>query len=242
MKKRINLSALLLFTLLLIQCNEYDNDDTVLEQEPAAITVTDADGNVYRTITIGNQTWMLENLKTTKFNDGTSITEYPEGEHWNKDARSFPFYQWASTADLNNDVDEDLPFDFYGAMYNHAAIESGKLAPEGWRIPTQQDFEILKNFIASQGYADREGEALKSISGWNEFSGNGLDALGFNALPGGYVDAFGTPKADSIIGTWATSDYNAEEHNRVILSLHQQEMEILDQSILIGASIRCIKN
>lgn len=242
MKKLINLSALLLLALFFIQCDE--DYDTALEQEPESITVTDADGNVYRTIIIGNQTWMLENLKTTKFNDGTSIPEYDftSDENWNKDVNTFPFFQWASTSDLTNSVDENLPTDYYGAMYNHAAIESGKLAPEGWRVPTQQDFEILKNFIANQGYANREGVALKSATGWSEFSGNGLDVFGFNALPGGYVDVFGTPKADSVIGTWATSDFDPVQRRRMILSLHQEEMEILDQSILLGSSIRCIKN
>jgi len=212
MKNFLKLSTLILLTILFSQCAE-ENNETILE-DTVSTTVIDVDGNVYETVTIGNQTWMLENLKTTTFNDGTPITEYANGDHWNKENRTFPFFQWASTSDLNNAVDKELPEDYYGAMYNHAAIESGKLAPEGWRIPTEQDWVQLRNFLASNGHQGSEGLALKSSSGWVDSVGNGLNAFEFNGLPNGYVDSFGTPKVDGIICTWATSDFNPTTFRR----------------------------
>ena len=124
MFKPIQYLTLIFIALLFIACGN-DYDDKVLPPE----TLTDADGNVYNTIKIGNQTWMLENLKTTKFNDGEAITEYTfaiHGNNWHNAGTTEAMYQWASTDDLNNVYTETLPFDYYGAMYNHYAIEFGE--------------------------------------------------------------------------------------------------------------------
>ena len=206
------------------------------------MVLTDVDGNIYNTIKLGDQVWMVENLRTTKFNDGTSILEntYPDNvDDWSTDTGT---YQWASTLDLNNDVDEEIPFDYYGIMYNEAAVSSGKLAPEGWRIPSEQDWIELINFISDDGYIGEEGTALKSSSGWNPNSGNGIDAYGFKGLPNGYVDAFATPKADAIICNWATSNNNPTLNERTVINLYQATVGIYSQSKLLGSGVRCIKN
>lgn len=209
------------------------------------ITVTDIDGNVYNTISIGNQTWMLENLKTTKFNDGTPITEYTfatNGINWLNLNSPEAFYQWAETSDLNNIINSDLPFDYYGAMYNHLAIESGKLAPDGWKIPTEQDFQELESHLTNNGFAGNEATALKSSTGWAPFSGNGTDAIGFKGLPNGYINAFGGPTVSEGICTWATKDVNINNGTRKMIQLFDQNTILFsDNAIQIGAGIRCIK-
>ena len=128
-----NTFFLTLWISTLISCNKEENQVTI---EPE-LTVTDADGNVYQTIKVGNQIWMRENLKTTTYNDGTSINEYEFGDDWHNGNTQIDYYQWAYTPPGFADDD-------FGAMYNHFAIESGKLAPEGWRIPTTQDFLELE--------------------------------------------------------------------------------------------------
>ncbi|MGB6269339.1 MAG: fibrobacter succinogenes major paralogous domain-containing protein [Olleya sp.] len=201
MKKKIQQVLLTVLALTLFNCS---NDDSPIQQQQEEVqevpeTVTDADGNEYNTIRMGDQIWMLENLKTTTYNDGTPITFYQfdiHGNNWAATGGQFTntgFYQWADTSDLSNIVDEELAFDAYGAMYNHFAIESGKLAPEGWRIPTEADFIELENFLANDGNTGNEATVLKSETGWNDSSENGTNAYGFNALPNGYINALGGP-------------------------------------------------
>ena len=170
MTKIIQLLGFLCFIITFGNCTTND------EQIVGVIElVTDADDNMYNTIKLGNQTWMLENLKTTSFNDGTPITEYTfkiHGSSWLNLNKPEMLYQWADTGDLNTVSDINLPYDFYGAMYNHLAIESGKLAPKGWKIPSVQDFKELESFLAANGYAGKEAETLKTATGWIPSSGN----------------------------------------------------------------------
>ncbi|WP_340202557.1 fibrobacter succinogenes major paralogous domain-containing protein [Ascidiimonas sp. W6] len=238
MRKTVVKLLVLLPFLMAFQCDE----DRI---EPVS-TVTDIEGNVYHTLEIGNQTWMLENLKTTTFNDGTPIEKYEFGMDWGDLPDETPQYQWADTSDLNNVVEEELPFDFYGAMYNHWAIQSGKLAPNGWRIPTPADFEELENYLSNNGFEGNEAIALKSVTGWLPSSGNGTDELGFNGLPNGYVNTFGGPTAGQAICTWATTNVNTAlplgSRTRVMVQLFNAGTILYNNnSIRIGAGIRCIK-
>jgi len=241
MKSLIRLNIILLL-LISFGCSEDDNNPN----EESSLTVTDVDGNIYNTIIIGNQTWMLENLKTTTFNDGTQITEHLNGMDWGDLPNQTSQYQWADTSDLNNVFDEELPFDFYGAMYNHWAIESGKLAPEGWRIPTQADFEALENYLTVNGFENQEASALKSSIGWLPSSGNGTNAVGFNGLPNGYINAFGGATLGQGICTWATTNVDTSlpigSRTRILVQLFNTEDLLYDDnSIRIGSGIRCIK-
>lgn len=94
-------------------------------------TVTDVDGNVYTTVKIGNQTWTVENLRVTKFNDGTEIPPITDGTAWN--AITTPGYCWYK----NNMTDNKT---VYGALYNWYAVNTGKLAPAGWHVPTDAEW------------------------------------------------------------------------------------------------------
>ncbi|WP_299886766.1 FISUMP domain-containing protein [uncultured Lacinutrix sp.] len=246
MKKHIKRPLLvLLFTLMLFKCSN-DDDSAVQSSEPE--TVTDADGNVYNTIKMGNQIWMLENLKTTKYNDGSSIVQYNfdvNGINWGSINNQEAFYRWPDTNDLNNVVDEELPFDYYGAMYNHWAIESGKLAPDGWRIPTEADFVELVNFLANEGHTGNEATVLKTETGWLPSSENGTNLYGFNTLPNGYVNAFGGPTLAEGTSTWATSNVNGvnpgSQTRKLITIFNNGPVNFDDSAIQIGAGIRCIK-
>ncbi len=226
----------LFFILLFTQCKKQVEIDNTPQ------TVKDADGNVYNTVKIGNQVWMQENLKTTKFNDGTPITKYVFGLNWLNLNAPQALYQWADTSDRNNLYTNQLPEDYYGAMYNHFAIESGKLAPAGWRIPTEADFLILKNHLTNNGHAGRESVALKTNFGWAASTGNGTDAVGFKALPNGYISAFGTTISTQGLANWATtSKSNATNTRRLVSIFHSDTLTIADNSVYIGAGIRCIK-
>jgi uncharacterized protein (TIGR02145 family) len=216
--------------------------------KPFTETVTDIDGNVYNTVKLGDQIWMTENLKTTKLNDNTPLTEY---RSFNPNASTFPWFstttpqilfQWADASDLNNLYPNDLLFDYYGAFYNHFAIQSGKLAISGWRLPTQQDFVVLKNFLVSQGHSGNEATVLKSKIGWGASNGNGTDLYGFDVRPAGSTHIFGGADFASAIARFATSDINASNTARKIASFSNNgEMRFEDLDVRFGVSIRLIK-
>jgi uncharacterized protein (TIGR02145 family) len=155
--------ALLGATVLLFSsCNKDDEQPN---------TVTDIDGNEYKTVTIGSQVWMAENLKTTKYNTGTSIPNVAINTDWsNLTSGAYAWYQ-------NNETSYKSE---YGGMYNWYAVNTGSLCPTGWRVPTDADWTQLTDFVGSN-----PGTKLKAKSGWVD-SGNGTDDYGFSALPGGY--------------------------------------------------------
>lgn len=242
MKKYYLFLVLISLVLSLSSCNKDDNNN---ENENQQITLTDADGNIYQTVTIGNQIWMAENLKTTTFNDGNPITEY---RHISPNQSSFDWidtsnprelFQWAYTGDLNNVYPEDLPIDFYGAHYNNEAIESGKLTIDGWRMPTQQDFEELIAFLSSEGHTGNEATVLKSTIGWLSNT-NGTDLYGFTVRPAGSTIITGTPDFSEFISHLATS--NITSNNRIVATFFQNgEITFTEANVRNGFSIRLIK-
>gem|GEM_PF-2122524 len=132
------------------------------------------DGHLYKTVVIGTQVWTVENLQTTKYNDGTSIDKITDNTDWvNLTSGAFCAY--------NN---TESRVSTYGYLYNFYAVNTGKLAPTtgGWRVPTDADWDKLTNYVGGSLTA---GTKLKAKTGWNG-SGNGTDNYGFSALPGGY--------------------------------------------------------
>jgi hypothetical protein len=118
-------------------------------------TVTDIDGNTYSIIKKGSQVWMADNLKTTKFNDGSEIPIIIDSSAWGKMAQ--PAYCWYKN-------DEKTGKKLYGALYNWFAVASGKLCPVGWHIPARKDWLAIAQLPG--GYRDDKGsyEYLKTVS------------------------------------------------------------------------------
>jgi uncharacterized protein (TIGR02145 family) len=163
-------------------------------------TVTDADGNSYQTVRIGNQEWTAENLRTTKYNDGSGIPK-----------NDYSFY--------NNTTDAAAKKK-WGALYTGTAALSGKLAPTGWRVPTEADWDALLKYLIANGYnydgttdSNKVAKSIVATTDWqtvNEVGapGNNLsenNASGFSALPGGVHDYSGTFFDQNVLGWWWTS-------------------------------------
>jgi uncharacterized protein (TIGR02145 family) len=139
----------------------------------AVTTVTDIDGNIYHVVTIGTQVWMVENLKVTKYNDGSAIPKVTLASDWS--TQSIGAY---CVYDNNEGYVAT-----YGRLYNWFAVNSGKLAPEGWRVPTSDDWNALAVYL---GGADIAGGKLKTIgSTWYTPNSGATNETGFSALPGG---------------------------------------------------------
>ena len=153
----------------------------------------DIDGNIYTTVTIGMQTWMVENLKTTRFNDGTAIPLVADSATWA--SLSTPAYCWY---DNNSATYKNSS---YGAMYNWYSINTGKLAPAGWHVPTEGEWDTLQTYLITNGYnydgtttGNKIAKALAAKIDWAASPNNGSigydlsinNKSGFTALPSGY--------------------------------------------------------
>ncbi len=143
--------------------------------------VTDIQGNVYKTVVIGTQTWMAENLKTTRYNNNADIPNVTDAT-WS--TITTPAYSW-----YGNNIDNK---DIYGALYNWFTVATGNLCPAGWHEPTDAEFNTLEVYLGvplanvnDWGWRGTDqGTQMKSTTGWD--SGNGTNISGFTALPGGY--------------------------------------------------------
>jgi len=143
-------------------------------------SLTDKIGNTYKTIKIGSQTWMAENLKTSKYNDSTDIPVIIDQKEWVN--RSTPGYCWY----LN---DESKYKNIYGALYNWHTVKTGKLCPTGWHVPSFEEWESLSLYLGGMSIA---GEQLKETdtTHWVTTNTGITNSSGFTALPGGTRTGF----------------------------------------------------
>jgi uncharacterized protein (TIGR02145 family) len=138
--------------------------------------VTDIDGNVYQTVLIGSQLWTAENVRTTRFANGTVIPNVTDGAAWV--ANTTP--QWCN---YNNDPANDL---LYGKIYNGWTVSNpNNICPTGWHAATIIEWDALINYLGGAAVA---AEKLKSVSGWVFPAVAGTNSSGFNGLPGGFRD------------------------------------------------------
>lgn len=174
MKRQLSLLVtVVVFTGLFVSCDE---------DEQRVYSCVDYDNNSYKTIVIGNQVWMAENLKAIHATNGATNFLTSDLVNWVIKDVEKRFV-------LDNDT---IYRSIYGYMYNYRAIETGRLAPRNWRIPSKEDWEALFAHVNAKtnGLA---GKALASKTIWNQSTlagcvGNNLSAnntTGFNALPGG---------------------------------------------------------
>ena len=176
-----------------------------------AFEVVDVDGNVYNVVTIGSQQWMVENLKTTKYADGTPIPNLTLDADWIAEDGT-PGHDGAYCW-YNNDIANKTP---YGALYNWYAVNNAHgLSPTGWRVPTKTDWETL---IVNAGGTAIAGEKLREVgpTHWNAIN-TGTDDYGFKLVASGeryFVDGTfyskGDGTVDAAVFAWASTLLNAQ--------------------------------
>ncbi len=196
-------------------------------------SVKDADGNVYHIVTIGTQVWMVENLKTTKFNDGSSITPITNGTAWS--TLTTPAYAWYNNDQASNKAT-------YGALYNWYAVNTGKLAPTGWHVSTDAEWNTLVAFLGGTAVA---GGKLKEAgtAHWSTPNTGGDNSSGFTAFPGGSRYSNGSFYIMGSYGFWWSSTESTSTD-----ALHQyisnSSSSITDKAgaKTLGFSVRCIKD
>ena len=198
-----------------------------------SITVTDIDGNVYEAVRIGDQVWMKENLKTTKYNDGTDIANITDNTEWGE--LTTGAYCWYSNyAAAYKDT--------YGAIYNWYAVGTGKLCPDGWHVPTHEDWAQLADFLGGEAKA---GGKLKEAgtTHWDEPNLGATNETGFTALPNGVRDDDGGFWGLGEWGTWwSATEYSPDSAMIYMLYYNYIDLYHTYRDKNFGFSIRCLKN
>jgi uncharacterized protein (TIGR02145 family) len=190
-------------------------------------TVMDFEGNNYTTVKIGTQTWMVENLRSTKLNDGTLISNLTNATEW-MNATS-PAYRW-----YNNDV---VNKPSYGALYNFYAMSNSKFCPAGWHVPNDAEWQTLIGFVGDVNTASNKLKEAGTAH-WNTDFG-ATNESGFTALPGGYYWA-GSYYTIRYGGLWWST--NSTTTSSSYLQLGSKCELITFNSKGYGFSVRCIRD
>jgi len=238
------ITGLAMNTTYYVRAFAVNSTETVYGNEVSFKTkegVVDIDGNVYRTVTIGTQTWMVENLITTKYNDGTAIPNVTDGTAW-----------MGLTTGAWCDYDNLTANDKYGKLYNWYAVHTAKLAPIGWHVPTDAEWTTLYNYVnANLGNSGSVGKALAATTGWNTDTsvgaiGNDLsknNSTGFSAMQGGYRYTDGS--FDSFFnGDWwssTASTISGKAFNRYMY-YNLPDLYSYSNFYVVGLYVRCIKD
>lgn len=215
------------------------------EKDDKVTTIADIEGNVYKTVTIGNQTWMAENLKTTKYLDNTLIPVVTDTTAWSG-------LITAACSWYRNDAANKAQ---YGVMYNWFAVQTGKLCPAGWHVPSDSDYNDLELYLGIKpsevnvwGWrGTSQGAQLKGSAGWPDPVNSNTNTSGFSALPGGYRQgAHGTFNGLGLIAIfWTSTD---DSFNNKPLVAWYRRLDGLENKVhkattakTGGHYIRCIK-
>jgi uncharacterized protein (TIGR02145 family) len=217
--------------------------------------VSDIEGNIYDTIVIGTQCWMKENLKTTRFTDGSTILKVTSDSVWRYQDTSVAAYCWYNNDSISN-------FALYGALYNWKVVATQNLCPVGWHVPTKNEWFTMEMFLMSHGYnyddsnyPDYIGKAMASTTNWTFCGDPGTvgnidypqkrNATGFTAMPGGRRNYYGEFQNINEDGVWwsSTLPYLNNYSLAYRRSIGYCAMSLFDfnDNIKTGNSVRCIR-
>jgi len=147
-----------------------------------AQTMTDFEGNVYKTVKIGTQTWMAENLKTTRYNDGSAIPLIKDDKEWAESTS--PAYCW-----FKNDAATYK--NKFGALYNWYAVSTNKLCPRGWHVPADAEWTTLTNYLGGESVAGGKLKQTDTIR-WQSPNIGATNKSGFTAISTGFRNYSGS--------------------------------------------------
>jgi uncharacterized protein (TIGR02145 family) len=218
---------------LLISCDTLGKKDT--ETLATDTKVTDSDGNVYTTVTIGTQVWMKENLKTTKYNDGKSIPLVRGGTAWAN--LQSPAYCWA----FNDSV---MYKNVIGGYYNWFTVNTGKLCPSGWHVPTKDEWTTLSNYLG--GYSTSGGKLKeKGYDHWLIPNEGATNESGFTAYANGVINDAGNffrPYVERSL-LWSSTEYDNTDAWHFQLNWSNANFDLGYQYFKkSGLGVRCLKN
>ncbi len=197
-------------------------------------TVKDYDGNIYRTVKIGRQIWMLENLKATHYRNGISIPNMYDNSDW-EHSRNGAYCM------VNNDSINYKTT--YGLLYNfYAVVNKNNLSPKGWHIPTEEECMELINYLGGESVA---GEKIKANLPelWNVKNIEATNESGFSGLPAGGRGRLGEAGEVGNYATWwSTTSYDSLYAWHWGLYPNKKGIRSNPGHKASGFSVRCIKD
>jgi uncharacterized protein (TIGR02145 family) len=199
--------------------------------------ITDAEGNSYKIVFIGTQQWMAENLKVSKYSDGTTIPNITDNTQWqNNTTGAWAYY--------NNDAANNAK---YGKLYNWYAVSpttngNKNVCPSGWHVPTDAEWTVLIDYLGGEGIA---GGKMKEVgtSNWDELNTESTNVSLFTALPGGYRDLDGG--FDFMGGNgywWSSIEYDSNDAWICRLYNNGGSVASYSNGKGYGFSVRCLKD
>jgi uncharacterized protein (TIGR02145 family) len=220
--KNLNLSLITILTFLFVRCN-FNNDNILI------------DGSVVPcdTVKICSQVWMTKNLDVDHYRNGDIIPEIRDSAEW----ESLTIGAWCY---YNNEPEMGK---IYGKLYNWYAVNDSRgLAPEGWHIPSEEEWNILQNCLGGTDVAGGEMKAICSNL-WKYSNEGGTNESGFYALPGGYNTDKGISVGIGVFGRWWSST-ELDAFTAKYIGLKYNEFSVYNSYNfkLIGFSVRCIKD
>jgi len=233
-KKTIWIYPLIIIGILVVitnSCSKKDDNNTV----------TDIDGNVYHTVTIGTQVWMVENLKTTRYRDGSAIPKINDSATWSN-------LTTGAYCDYSNIPGNSTT---YGRLYNWYVInDSRNIAPAGWHVPTDGEWDIMEKYLDNTVDTTATGLAGTDIGGklketgtthWASPNTGATNSSGFTALPGGFRSGvffgFGSNAC-----WWSATESTVTNAWDRYLSSDNAKVDRGSYGKIDGYSIRCIKD
>lgn len=231
----------LLLSLMINSCKKDDNGNpyngrTTAIFNPALTygTMTDQEGNEYKTITIDTLTWMAENLRTTKYRDSTEIPNVTDNMEWaNLTTGAYSNYKNTKRADS---------IATYGRIYNwYAATDAHNIAPTGWHVATDAEWSTLTTYLGGESVA---GGKLKEIgtTHWLSPNAGATNNTGFTALPAGQRSTGLFYSIGEYGYWWSATEYNATHawYHRVYTNFSDIYRNNCPKKV--GFSIRCVKD
>jgi uncharacterized protein (TIGR02145 family) len=212
--------------------------------------VTDIDGNTYETVTIGDQTWMAENLKVTHYADGTSIPLVTDNTEWanlgnNETDKAYCYYK--------NNVNGEA--DIYGVLYTYAAATNGDnsgsnvqgVCPDGWHLPSSEEWTQLTDYLEGENVAGGKLKEIGTIEAgtglWFDPNSLATNETGFSALPGGARDGNG---AFSAVGSngywWSATEYSPSNAYFRVMLFDCSYVTWRHYNKGLGLSVRCVRD
>jgi uncharacterized protein (TIGR02145 family) len=215
----------------------------IIKNDPLIIknygTAFDVDDNVYTTMKIGTQEWMVQDLRTKRYKNGDKInTSFSSTKKYAGEVN--PKYQWNSGLFSNSE--------YFGRLYTwHVISDSRGIAPKGWKVPSIEDWRCLFDFLIKNGFGSNGSNSgfklfnsLAKPTGWDNISPT--NTTGFSALPGGHNTGLGFVLPRGTSGCWwSSTEYDSSSVYNISLSEGFEEVFIHHEVKYFAMSIRCIK-